>query len=93
MVKICGVYVCNISGGIVDWDILYEGECHLFHCNIINQVSCYNIVRCSADGTGIMFLNEAALGKEHIITVDDSTLTSPPSGYDSVLAKGRTEPG
>jgi poly [ADP-ribose] polymerase len=40
-----------------------------------------------------MFLNEAALGKEHIITMDDYQLTSPPAGYDSVLAKGRTEPG
>ena len=40
-----------------------------------------------------MFLNEVALGKEHHITRDDYTLTSPPKGYDCIIAKGRTEPG
>ncbi len=39
-----------------------------------------------------MFLAEAAMGKEHHITVDDSTLTKPPSGFNSVVAQGRTEP-
>lgn len=50
-------------------------------------------VRCAPDGkTGIMFLNEVALGKEHHITVDDSSLKAPPKGFDSVVAQGRTEP-
>ena len=40
-----------------------------------------------------MFLNEIALGKEYTITRDDSSLTKPPSGYDSVVARGRVEPG
>ena len=40
-----------------------------------------------------MFLNEVALGMEHHITRDDWTLTSPPSGKDCIIAKGRTEPG
>ena len=40
-----------------------------------------------------MFLNEVVLGKEHHITRDDWTLTAPPTGYDSIVAKGRTEPG
>ena len=40
-----------------------------------------------------MFLNEVALGKEHHITRDDHTLTSPPKGFDCVIAKGQTEPG
>ena len=40
-----------------------------------------------------MFLNEVALGKEHHITRDDSSLTTPPKGFDCVIAKGRTEPG
>lgn len=40
-----------------------------------------------------MFLNEVALGKEHHITRDDSSLTKPPSGFDCVIAKGQTEPG
>ena len=39
-----------------------------------------------------MFLAEAALGKEHHITQDDSTLVKPPKGSDSVIARGRTEP-
>lgn len=39
-----------------------------------------------------MFLAEAALGKEHHIVQDDSTLVKPPPGSNSVVAKGRTEP-
>ena len=50
-------------------------------------------VRRAAGNIGIMFLNEVALGKEHHITRDDSSLTTPPKGFDSVIAKGRTEPG
>lgn len=49
-------------------------------------------MRC-AGNTGIMFLNEVALGKEHIITNDDWTLKSAPAGYDCIIAKGWTEPG
>jgi poly [ADP-ribose] polymerase 2/3/4 len=44
------------------------------------------------DQIGIMFLNEVALGKEHHITRDDSSLIRPPKGYDSVVAQGNTEP-
>lgn len=40
-----------------------------------------------------MFLNEVALGKEHYITRDDPSLRQPPKGFDSVVAKGHTEPG
>ena len=47
----------------------------------------------TADGIGIMFLNEAALGKEHHITSGDSQLTAPPTSFNSIVAKGRTEPG
>ena len=39
-----------------------------------------------------MFLNEVALGKHHVITRDDPSLTIAPKGCDSVLAKGMTEP-
>ncbi|CAF0727904.1 unnamed protein product [Didymodactylos carnosus] len=42
--------------------------------------------------TGIMFLNEVALGKEHHITSDNPSLKKPPPGYDCVIAKGQTEP-
>lgn len=41
---------------------------------------------------GIMFLNEAILGKEKHISMDDSSLTKAPSGFDCVVAKGWTEP-
>lgn len=44
------------------------------------------------DLIGVMFLAEAALGKEHHITRDDPSLTTAPSGFESVVAKGQTEP-
>lgn len=50
------------------------------------------IVRCTGS-TGIMLLNEIALGKEHEITKDDPSLRKAPQGFDCVVAKGRTEPG
>ncbi|KAK7496119.1 hypothetical protein BaRGS_00012529 [Batillaria attramentaria] len=46
----------------------------------------------TAGNAGIMFLNEVALGKQHCIYNDDSSLTKPPKGYDSVLAVGTQEP-
>ena len=49
-------------------------------------------VGCAGD-VGIMFLNEVALGKEHHIVRDDSSLRQAPPGCDSVIAKGHTEPG
>lgn len=49
-------------------------------------------MRC-AGTTGIMFLNEVALGKEHLITQDDWQLKAAPKGYDCIIAKGWTEPG
>jgi poly [ADP-ribose] polymerase len=41
---------------------------------------------------GVMFLAEAALGKEHSITRDDSSLKAAPKGYDSIVARGQKEP-
>lgn len=40
-----------------------------------------------------MFLNEAALGREHIIKANDSSLKEAPNGCDCVIAKGNQEPG
>lgn len=40
-----------------------------------------------------MFLNEVALGKEYTITKDDYSLKKAPDGYDSVVARGKKEPG
>ncbi|KAJ3383700.1 Poly [ADP-ribose] polymerase 3 [Lobulomyces angularis] len=37
----------------------------------------------------VMFLAEAALGKEYHIYQDDSSLTEAPKGYDSVVAMGK----
>lgn len=42
--------------------------------------------------SGVMFLVEAALGKEHTITKDDWRLKAPPKGFDSIVARGETEP-
>uniref|UniRef100_A0A0B7A0B7 Poly [ADP-ribose] polymerase n=1 Tax=Arion vulgaris TaxID=1028688 RepID=A0A0B7A0B7_9EUPU len=45
-----------------------------------------------AQGKGVMFLNEVALGKQHKITKDDPSLVKAPAGFDSVLACGQEEP-
>ena len=58
---------------------------------IVNHI--YITVRRTSNNIGIMFLVEAALGKEHHIKQDDWTLKAAPKGYDSIVAKGRTEPG
>ena len=42
--------------------------------------------------TAVMFLVEAALGKEHTITADDHTLKAAPKGFDCVVARGCVEP-
>ncbi|XP_062923847.1 protein mono-ADP-ribosyltransferase PARP3 [Mobula hypostoma] len=41
---------------------------------------------------GIMFLTEVALGNVHYIFNDDPQLRKPPTGFDSVVARGHTEP-
>ncbi|KAB7502845.1 Poly [ADP-ribose] polymerase 3 [Armadillidium nasatum] len=41
---------------------------------------------------GFMFLTEVALGKMKFITNVDWSLTSAPDGYDSIVARGHTEP-
>lgn len=45
-----------------------------------------------AKNLGVMFLAEVALGKEHSITKDDHTLKAAPKGFDSIVARGHTEP-
>lgn len=42
--------------------------------------------------TGVMFLAEAALGREHTLLSDNSSLKAAPKGYDSIVARGHTEP-
>ena len=61
------------------------------------QGVCISIPRSTAvwptRNTCIMFLNEVALGKTKEIVMDDRTLKKAPPGFDSVVARGRTEPG
>lgn len=47
----------------------------------------------TSKNTGVMFLCEVALGKEHTITEDNSSLKKAPAGFDSVVARGSVEPG
>lgn len=54
-------------------------------------VSCFLVT--TSKNTGVMFLCEVALGKEHTITRDDSSLKKAPAGFDSVVARGSVEPG
>ncbi|MDG1482028.1 MAG: WGR domain-containing protein [Myxococcota bacterium] len=45
-----------------------------------------------SNGNGVMFLCEAALGREHHISRDNARLKRAPRGYDSIVARGRVEP-
>ena len=69
------------SGGRVGRGIYFASE----NSKSAGYVEC-------AGRTGIMFLNEVALGKEYHITKDDPSLRKAPAGYDSVVAQGQTEP-
>jgi poly [ADP-ribose] polymerase len=45
-----------------------------------------------AGNIAVMFLAEVALGKEHTITRDDSSLKAAPKGFGCIVARGHTEP-
>eukprot|EP00188_Purpureofilum_apyrenoidigerum_P002691 Plantae.Rhodophyta-Purpureofilum_apyrenoidigerum.ctg27595.p1 GENE.Plantae.Rhodophyta-Purpureofilum_apyrenoidigerum.ctg27595~~Plantae.Rhodophyta-Purpureofilum_apyrenoidigerum.ctg27595.p1 ORF type:complete len:393 (-),score=72.55 Plantae.Rhodophyta-Purpureofilum_apyrenoidigerum.ctg27595:19-1197(-) len=47
---------------------------------------------CRQRKLGCMFLVEAALGREYSLYKDDYTLTHAPTGFDSVVARGRRSP-
>ena len=51
-----------------------------------------NYMGWATGGHGVMFLAEAALGKEHSITKDDSSLKAAPKGFHSIVARGQKEP-
>uniref|UniRef100_A0A667WW04 Poly [ADP-ribose] polymerase n=1 Tax=Myripristis murdjan TaxID=586833 RepID=A0A667WW04_9TELE len=76
-----GLRIMPHSGGRVGRGIYFASE---------NSKSA-GYVRTSKN-TGVMFLNEVALGKEHTITKDDSSLKKAPAGHDSVVARGTVEP-
>ncbi|XP_075039916.1 protein mono-ADP-ribosyltransferase PARP3-like [Mixophyes fleayi] len=77
-----GLRIMPHSGGRVGRGIYFASE---------NSKSA-GYVGCTSNSLGIMFLNEVALGNEYHITQDNCSLKSAPSGYDSVVARGHTEP-
>ncbi|XP_064160013.1 protein mono-ADP-ribosyltransferase PARP3 isoform X1 [Anguilla rostrata] len=76
-----GLRIMPHSGGRVGRGVYFASE----NCKSAGYVS-------TSKHTGVMFLNEVALGKEHTIVRDDCSLVTPPEGYDSVVARGRKEP-
>ena len=59
----------------------------------LNHTSVFLFLVHPSKNTGVMFLSEVALGKEHTITKDNGNLVKAPAGYDSVVARGEVEPG
>ncbi|XP_072238324.1 protein mono-ADP-ribosyltransferase PARP3 [Leuresthes tenuis] len=76
-----GLRIMPHSGGRVGSGIYFASE---------NSKSA-DYVRTSKN-TGVMFLSEVALGKEHTITKDNYKLVKAPAGSDSVVARGEVEP-
>jgi len=76
-----GLRIMPHSGGRVGRGIYFASE----NAKSANYVG-------AAGDIGIMFLNEVVLGKEHHIAMDDSSLREAPKGFDSIIAKGWTEP-
>lgn len=83
-VAICsgGLRIMPHSGGRVGRGLYFASE--------NGKSSSY--VQGTKNGTAIMFLAEVALGDEHHITKDDSSLKEAPKGFHSIVAQGRTEP-
>ncbi|XP_029948425.1 protein mono-ADP-ribosyltransferase PARP3 [Salarias fasciatus] len=76
-----GLRIMPHSGGRVGRGIYFASE----NCKSAGYVR-------TCKSTGIMFLNEVALGREHTITIDNSGLKKAPAGFDSVVARGSVEP-
>ncbi|XP_011890456.1 PREDICTED: poly [ADP-ribose] polymerase 3 isoform X4 [Cercocebus atys] len=80
-----GLRIMPHSGGRVGKGIYFASE----NSKSAGYVTGMN---CGAHHIGYMFLGEVALGREHHITTDNPSLKSPPPGFDSVIARGHTEP-
>ncbi|KAM9758327.1 protein mono-ADP-ribosyltransferase PARP3 [Menidia menidia] len=76
-----GLRIMPHSGGRVGRGVYFASE---------NSKSASYV--CPSKNTGVMFLSEVALGKEHTITKDNSRLVKAPAGFDSVVARGQMEP-
>lgn len=83
-----GLRIMPHSGGRVGRGIYLASENNKSAAYVQATADPYN----GNTNTGLMFLCEAALGKESRITVDDSSLVKAPDGFDSVLAMGQSEP-
>lgn len=80
-----GLRIMPHSGGRVGKGIYFASE--------NGKSACYvGPTRRKNESIGIMFLCEVALGKEHNIQVGNGSLTCAPKGYDSIVARGQTEP-
>ncbi|XP_078065469.1 protein mono-ADP-ribosyltransferase PARP3 [Mustelus asterias] len=77
-----GLRIMPHSGGRVGCGIYFASE---------NSKSA-GYVGFTSNKVGVMFLTEVALGKEYSIFQDNSRLKSAPKGFDSVVARGTTEP-
>jgi len=77
-----GIRLMPHSGGRVGRGLYFASE----------HAKSYGYTRGDSRKHAVMFLNEIALGKEHHITKDDSSLVRAPPGFDSIIAKGRMEP-
>ena len=80
-----GLRIMPHSGGRVGKGIYLASE----HGKSAGYVGTANF---KGKSTAVMFLAEAALGNEHSITRDDSSLKCAPKGFDSIVARGQTEP-
>lgn len=80
-----GLRIMPHSGGRVGKGIYFASENR-------KSASYVTTMQCGDHRVGYMFLGEVALGKEHHITLDAPSLKSPPPGFDSVVARGHTEP-
>uniref|UniRef100_G3SWT4 Poly [ADP-ribose] polymerase n=1 Tax=Loxodonta africana TaxID=9785 RepID=G3SWT4_LOXAF len=80
-----GLRIMPHSGGRVGKGIYFASE---------NSKSAGYVtgIPCGTHHICYMFLGEVALGREHHITIDEPSLNQPPPGFDSVVARGHTEP-
>nr|XP_027228892.1 poly [ADP-ribose] polymerase 3-like [Penaeus vannamei] len=76
------------SGGRVGRGIYFASE----HAKSSYYVGYHYGTYEGESNVGFMFLVEVALGKENNIMQDDCSLTQAPKGYESVVARGKTEP-
>ncbi|KAM5234125.1 protein mono-ADP-ribosyltransferase PARP3-like isoform 2-T2 [Hipposideros larvatus] len=89
-----GLRIMPHSGGHFGKGIYFASESRKFAGNgaTPSGQALVTGMSCEVPSIGYMFLGEVALGKEHHITTADSSLKQPPPGFNSVIARGRTEP-